>query len=66
MKNVKNQISNKVALIQDKYISEQVVKLRMPTLIRPSDEAIRQYAKQNSESFSLIDFADWIINNSHQ
>jgi len=54
-------------------IEDQILKIKndpgtefinIPRLKRPSDDQIREYYKQNENSFSLVDFAQWVVDNS--
>jgi len=55
-----------VRTMKSEYDSPDVKRLNLPVIRRPDDEQIRQYVKDHEDQFSLTDFADWIIKNSHK
>jgi len=64
MKQLDEKISNKIIQLREEYYSKKAETINLPKLRRPDDYAIRCYFESHNDSFSLIDFAEWVIKNA--
>jgi len=63
---MKNKINILLESIKKDFVSEGIRHLNIPIIRRPDDDKIRDYAEKHKDKLSLIDFAEWVIQNSRR